>query len=100
VFARTPRLPILQHIHLTSTCHVTSISDQDELEERVERLNKVTLKVMTSSLGLSKAEQLQKVLPHAATSTAAICRNLSIFGAKRCLHSFSLCVFPDLVAYH
>jgi hypothetical protein len=38
-------------------CH----SDQDELEERVERLNKVTLKVMTSSLGLSKVEQLQKV---------------------------------------
>lgn len=38
-------------------CH----SDQDELEERMDKLNKVTLKVISSSLGLSKAEQLQKV---------------------------------------
>lgn len=35
--------------------------DQDELEERVERLNRVTLKVITKSLGLSKLEQHQKV---------------------------------------
>ena len=38
-------------------------SDQDELEERVERLNRATLKVITKSLGLSKVEQHQKVWP-------------------------------------
>lgn len=36
-------------------------SDQDEFEERVEKLNKVTLQVMAKSLGLTKEEQLQKV---------------------------------------
>eukprot|EP01032_Pedospumella_encystans_P008654 gene8654-10247_t len=36
--------------------------DQDELEERVERLNRVTLKVITKSLGLSKIEQHQKIV--------------------------------------
>lgn len=35
--------------------------DQDELEERVERLNRVTLKVIAKALGLSKIEQHQKV---------------------------------------
>jgi hypothetical protein len=49
-------------LEINSSCsHMFLHSDQDELDERVDRLQKATLKNITSCTGLTKAEQKKQV---------------------------------------